>query len=57
MVIAAVVAIAPPSLIKFVIVKRSLITALLIVGAIACTAYEANLGAASITSSMMGVIV
>ncbi len=55
-VIAAVVARNPPSVIKSVIICRSLTTALLIVGAIACTVAVANLGAASITSSTTGML-
>jgi hypothetical protein len=55
-VIAAVVATALPSVIKFVMVWRSLITALLIVGAIALTASAASLGAVSITSSTTGMV-
>ncbi len=55
-VIPATVATVPPSVIKFVIVWRSVITALLIVGAIACTASAANLGATLIVSSMAGIV-
>ena len=55
-VIAAVIAIKPPSVMKSVIICRSLTTALLIVGAIACTVAVANLGAASTTSSTTGML-
>jgi hypothetical protein len=55
-VIPATAATVPPSVIKFVTVWRSLITALFIVGVIACTASAANLGAMSIASSMAGIV-
>ena len=55
-VIPATAATVPPSVIKFVMVWRSLATALLIVGVMACTASAANLGATSIASSMAGIV-
>ncbi|MGB3650863.1 MAG: hypothetical protein WBA41_06585 [Rivularia sp. (in: cyanobacteria)] len=56
-VIAAVVAINPPSLIKSAIVRRSVATALLTIGAIAFTVAVANSGTTSITSSTTGMLV
>ncbi len=55
-VIPATAATVPPSVIKFVMVWRSVITALLIVGVIACTASAASLGTRSIASSMAGIV-
>ena len=55
-VIAAVVPTNPPSVIKSAIVRRSLKKALLTVGVIAVKAAVANFGAASTTSSTMGMV-
>ena len=55
-VIAAVVPTNPPSVIKLAMVRRSLKKALLTVGVIAVKAAVANFGAASTTSSTMGML-
>ena len=56
-VIAAVVATNPPSLMKSAMVRRSVATALLTVGAIAFTVAVASFGTTSITSSTTGMLV